>query len=457
MKKVKSFLAVLMALIMSMSFASMAFAADVAETDAANGVASGADAFAIGDTVTGKINSSEDVDFFTFTTAKAGLVTVTLEHAAKEEAIGTYFTVEILDADSNAVASFSAAANTATVTSPAFGAAAGKYFVKVTKGSICDSTVEYKLTAAINEDVLCEYESNNTREKATEIELSSKVSLKKYSGTLPAGATDVDYYKFEIDKPGYLYVFVENDANFKGEYAVELETYSEGSNGLAEWKKFGKFEVSKEDATVKSPSIGVAGSSEYYISVTGTEGGYKLYVVYVEDAQSEAEYNDAMAFATALPEKAFIYSSIFDKNDVDFYEIKVAEKTKYTVKVTADPKTVTTDAQWKVTVVNYNNEVVAGPVSATKTTAASVELSGLEAGTYYVKVEAGDILNTNIYTIEFTNDGADTSNMTFKELLGSIKWKTLLDNFSSWIGSVNFVKIIKDIFASIVALFASMG
>ncbi len=457
MKKVKSFFAVLMALIMSMSFASMAFAADVSEIDAANGVASGADAFVLGDSVTGKINSSEDVDFFTFTTAKAGLITVTLEHAAKEEATGTYFTVEILDADSNAIASFTAAANKATVSSPAFGAAAGKYFVKVTKGSVCDTTVEYKLSAAIDENALCEYESNNTRDKATEIELSSKTSLKKFSGTLPAGATDVDYYKFKIEKPGYLYIFVENDANFKGSYAVELETYSEGSNGLAEWKKFGKFEVTKEDATVKSPCIGVAGNSEYYLSVTGTEGGYKLYVVFVEDAQSEAEYNDAVAFATVLSEDTFLYGTSFDKNDVDFYEIKVADKTKYTVKVAAEPQTVTTDAQWKVSVVNGKNEVVAGPVTATKAAAATVELSGLEAGTYYVKVEAGDILNTNLYTVEIANDGADTSNMSFKELLGAIKWKTLLDNFSSWIGSVNFVQIVKDIFASIVSLFAIMG
>lgn len=457
MKKVKSFLAVLMALIMSMSFASVAFAADVAEADATNGVAADADAFAIGDTVTGKINSSEDVDFFTFTTTKAGLVTVTLEHAAKEEATGTYFTVEILDEDGNAVASFAAAANTATVSSPAFGAAAGKYFVKVTKGSVCDTTVEYKLTAAINEDALCEYESNNTREDATEIELSSKTNLKKYSGTLPAGETDKDYYKFEIEKPGYLYIFVENDANFKGSYAIELETYSEGSNGLAEWKKFGKFEVSEEDATVKSPTIGVAGNSEYYLAITGSEGGYKIYVVYAEDAQSEAEYNDAIAFATALPESTLIYSSTFDKNDVDFYEITVAEKTKYTVNVAANAQTVTTDAQWKVTVVNGKNEVVAGPVTATKAAAASVELSGLDAGTYFVKVEAGDILNTNIYTVELINDGADTSNMSFKELLGAIKWKTLLDNFSSWIGSVNIGQIVKDIFASIVSIFALIG
>ena len=457
MKKVKSLFAVLMALIISMSFASMAFAANVSEADATNGVAAGADAFAIGDSVTGKINSSEDVDYFTFTTAKAGLVVVTLEHAAKEEATGTYFTVEILDADENAVASYAAAANKATVSSPAFGAAAGKYFVKVTKGSVCDTTVEYKLSATLNENALCEYESNDTREKATELELSSKTSLKKYIGTVPAGATDVDYYKFETAKPGYLYIFVENDANFKGSYAIELETYSEGANGLAEWKNFGKFEVSKEDATVKSPCIGVAGKSEYYLSVTGTEGGYKLYVVFVEDAQSEAEYNDAVAFATALPEKAFLYGTSFDKNDVDFYEIKVADKTKYTVKVAAEPQTVTTDAQWKVTVVNGKNEVVAGPVTATKSAAAEVELSGLEAGTYYVKVEAGDILNTNLYTIELVNGGADTSNMGFKELLGTVNWSTLLGNFSSWIGSVNFVQIVKDIFASIVSLFAIMG
>ena len=457
MKKVKSFLAVVMALIMSMSFVSVAFAADVTEADATNGVVSGADAFAVGDKVTGKINSSEDVDFFAFTTAKDGLITVTVEHEAKAEAIGTYFTVEIADEDDKILATFDVAANDASVSSPAFGAVAGKYFIKMSKGTVCDSTVEYKLSVAVDEKALSEYEANDTTEDATEIELSTKTTLKKYVGTIPAGSSDVDYYKFEIAKPGYLYVFVENDATFKGEYAVELETYSEGSAGLTEWKKFGKFEVSKDDATVKSPTIGVAGDSEFYLSVTGTEGGYKLYVVYVEDSTSEAEYNDTIANANALPKEGFLYSTIFDKNDVDYYVIEVAEKTKYTVKVTADPKTVTADGQWKVTVFNAKNEVVTGPVSATKAKAAEVAIAGLEAGTYYVKVEGGDILNTNIYTIELANGGADTDNMSFKELLGNIKWKTFLDNFAGWLGQVNIGKIVKDIVASIVALFSSMG
>ena len=455
MKKVKSFLAVLMALVMSMSFVSVAFAADVTEKDADNGVVSGADAFAVGDTVTGKINSSEDVDYFTLTVAEAGIVTVTVEHAAKEEAIGTYFTVEILDESEKSIASFTVAANTATVASPAFGAAAGKYFVKVTKGSVCDTTVEYKITAAVNTDALSEYESNDVREDATAIELSSVYTLKKYSGTIPA-AEDVDYYKFNIAKPGYIYIFVENDAAFSGDFALELETYSEGADGLAEWKKFGKFEVAKADTTVKSPCIGVAGNTEYYLSVTGTEGGYKLYVVYVEDSTSEAEYNDSIAYANALPKEGFLYSTIFDKNDVDYYVIEVAEKTKYTVKVAAEPKTVKTEAQWKVSVVNGKGESVATSATATKDKAAEIELTGLEAGKYFVKVEGGDILNTNFYTVEYADNGADTSNMTFKELLGAIKWKTLLDNFSSWIGKVNIKQIVKDIVASLVALFSQL-
>lgn len=455
MKKVKSFLAVLMALVMSMSFVSVAFAADVTEKDADNGVVSGADAFAVGDTVTGKINSSEDVDYFTLTVAEAGIVTVTVEHAAKEEAIGTYFTVEILDESEKSIASFTVAANTATVASPAFGAAAGKYFVKVTKGSVCDTTVEYKITAAVNTDALSEYESNDVREDATAIELSSVYTLKKYSGTIPA-AEDIDYYKFNIAKPGYIYIFVENDAAFSGDFALELETYSEGADGLAEWKKFGKFEVAKADTTVKSPCIGVAGNTEYYLSVTGTEGGYKLYVVYVEDSTSEAEYNDSIAYANALPKEGFLYSTIFDKNDVDYYVIEVAEKTKYTVKVAAEPKTVKTEAQWKVSVVNGKGESVATSATATKDKAAEIELTGLEAGKYFVKVEGGDILNTNFYTVEYADNGADTSNMTFKELLGAIKWKTLLDNFSSWIGKVNIKQIVKDIVASLVALFSQL-
>lgn len=455
MKKVKSFLAVLMALIMSMSFVSVAFAADVTEKDTDNGVVSGAVAFAVGDTVTGKINSSEDIDYFTLTVAEAGIVTVTVEHAAKEEAIGTYFTVEILDEAEKSIASFTVAANTATVASPAFGAAAGKYFVKVTKGSVCDTTVEYKITAAVNTDALSEYESNDVREDATAIELSSVYTLKKYSGTIPA-AEDVDYYKFNIAKPGYIYIFVENDAAFSGDFALELETYSEGADGLAEWKKFGEFEVAKVDTTVKSPCIGVAGNTEYYLSVTGTEGGYKLYVVYVEDSTSEAEYNNSIAYANALPKEGFLYSTIFDKNDVDYYVIEVAEKTKYTVKVAAEPKTVKTEAQWKVSVVNGKGESVATSATATKDKAAEIELTGLEAGKYFVKVEGGDILNTNFYTVEYADNGADTSNMTFKELLGAIKWKTLLDNFSSWIGKVNIKQIVKDIVASLVALFSQL-
>ncbi len=456
MKKVKSILAVVMALVMCMSFASVAFAADVTETDAANGVASGADAFAVGDTVTGKINSSEDADYFVFTVAEAGLVTVTVEHAAKAEATGTYFTVAVLDEAEKAVVSFTVAANTASVSSPAFGAAAGKYFVKVTKGSVCDTTVEYKVTAAVDTDALCEYESNDTRDKATEIELSSTFALKKYSGTIPAAA-DVDYYKFDVEKPGYIYVFVENDAAFKGDFALEIETYSEGANGLVEWKKFGKFEVSKTDATVKSPCIGVTGGSEYYISVTGTEGGYTLYIVYVEDEMVESEYNDTIANANVLPDNDYLYCSIFDKNDVDYYTFDVAAKTKYTVKVKADPQTVTTDGQWKVTVINGKNEVVSGPFTVTKDKGVAIELTGLEAGKYFVKVEGGDVLNTNIYTVEYENNGPDTSNMSFKELLANIKWKPLLDNFSSWIGQVNFVKIVKDLVASIIALISSMG
>lgn len=451
MKKVKSILAVIMAVIMGMSFASVAFAADVTESDATNGDAVGANVFAIGDTVTGKIDASDDVDYFAFTVEEAGLVTVTVEHVANEEATGTYFTVEVLDVAEKAIASFAVAANDASVSSPAFGAAAGTYFVKVTKGSVCDTTVDYKITAKINTDVLCEYETNDTQETATEIELSSKYVLKKYKGTIPA-AEDVDYYKFNVEKPGYIYIFTENDADFKSDFVFELETYSEGSDGMAEWKKFGKFEMSKADATVMSPTIGVAGSTEYYLSVTGAEGGYTLYVVYYEDNSSEAEYNDTVTYANALPAEGVLYSSVFDKNDVDYYTFNVEAKTKYTVNVTADSLTVKDDAQWKVTVVNGKNEVVSGPVTATKDKAVAIELTGLEAGKYYVKVESGDILNTNIYTVGVVNNGPDTTNMTFIELLKNIKWKTLLDNFSSWIGKVDIKGIVKDIAASISGL-----
>ena len=106
---------------------------------------------------------------------------------------------------------------------------------------------------------------------------------------------------------------------------------------------------------------------------------------------------------------------------------------------------------------NYAKEDLSKYIDLGNYKGVAIELTGLEAGKYFVKVEGGDVLNTNIYTIEYTDNGADTSNMSFKELLGNIKWQPLLDNFAGWIGQVNFVKIVKDLVASIIALISSMG
>lgn len=456
MKKVKSILAVIMALIMGMGCMSVAFAADVTETDAANGVMADADVFSIGDTVTGKINSADDVDYYTFTITKAGRVTITVEHLATAEATGSYFTVEIVNADEKAIASFEVAANDASVSSPAFGAAAGKYFVKVTKGSVCDTTVEYKIKSTIDTNAYCEYEANDSRDKATTIALSSTVSLKKYSGTIPAEA-DVDYYKFEINKPGYIYIYIENDAAFKGDFALELQTYSEGTDGYAEWTTFGKSEISKADAKFKSPAIGVAGDTEYYLSVTGTEGGYTIYVVYSEDATSEAEFNDKIVYANALATGKLYYCSIFDKNDVDYYSFDIKSDNNYAVKVNADPMTVKADGQWKITIVNSKGSTLAGPVTITKDQGAEIELKDYAAGKYYIKVEGGDVLNTNIYTIECTEAEKEPPAPGFLDLFKKIDWQTLINNFSGWVGQINFIKIVMDISASLIALFAQLG
>lgn len=456
MKKVKSILAVIIALIMSMSCISVAFAADVTETDAANGVIADADVFSIGDTVTGKINSSDDVDYYAFTVTKAGRVTITVEHAATAEATGTYFAVEIVNEEGKVIASFDVAANDASVSSPAFGAAAGKYLVKVTKGSVCDTTVEYKIKSAIDTNAYCEYEANDTRDKATAITLSSTTSLKKYSGTIPA-AEDVDYYKFDVKKPGYIYIYVENDAAFKGDFELAVQTYSEGTDGLAEWTTFGKCEISKADAKFKSPAIGVAGDTEYYLSVTGTEGGYTIYVVYSEDASSEAEYNDKLAYANALEMGKMYYCSAFDKLDVDYYSFNIKSNYNYTVKVKADPMTVKNDGQWKVTVLDVKGATVAGPVTVTKDQGAEIELKDFAAGKYFVKVESGDVLNTNIYTIECAETEKEPPAPGFLDLFKKIDWQTLINNFSGWVGQINFIKIIMDISASLIALFAQLG
>lgn len=453
MKKVKVILSTLMAVIVAFGCMSFASAAVVDEQNDTNGSMETADVFTVEDTAKGKINSSEDVDWYCFETTEDGLVTVTLAHTANASG-STYFKVEICNADGKAEASFSSTGDAETASSPAFGAVAGEHYVKVTKGDVVDSTLAYEISVAINTDALCELESNDTYDKATEITVTGFGSYEKYVGTIPS-AGDTDYYKFEITKPGYVYFYIENDASVKGEYNVELQTWVNGNDGVAVSKTIGAFDVKKEDTVVQSPGVGVS-AGDYYLAVSGTEGGYKVYVGFAESEKRESEYNDTISDADLIANGGSFWGSLFDKNDKDYFKFVVDEDNS-NYKVTLSAYKTDVDAQWAITVLDVNGGVIVDTVTASNTNAASIDVIDLDKGTYYIKVESGAIDSSELYKIGVEYTGEDESDKSFVDILRDINWGALMDNFSGWIGQIDFMAIVSSIAASVIAIFSRLG
>ncbi len=453
MKKVKVILSTIMAVIVAFGCMSFASAAVVDEKNDTNGTMAAADVFKVEDTAKGKINSSEDEDWYCFETAEDGLVTVTLAHTANASA-SIYFKVEICNADGKAEASFSSTGSAATASSPAFGAVAGKHYVKVTKGDVVDTTLAYEISVAVNTDALCELESNDTYDKATAITVTNFGAYDKYAGTIPS-AGDTDYYKFTIAKPGYVYFYIENDATVKGAYNVELQTWVNGNDGVAVSKTIGAFDVTKEDTLVQSPSVGVS-AGDYYLAISGTEGGYKVYVGFAESEKRESEYNDTLSGADAIANGVTLWGSLFDKNDIDCYKFAVGEDNS-NFKVSLSAYKADVDAQWAVSVLDANGNVVVDAVTASNVKAAAIDVIGLDKGTYFIKVASGAIDSAELYQIGIEYTGEDESDKAFIDILRDLNWSVLLDNFSGWIGQINFKAIISSIAASVIAIFAKLG
>ena len=80
MKTAKKLLALLLALIMATSFASVAFAAN--EETENNATPASANVIGVGSSINAKLDEPTDVDWFKFVSDACGLATVTLTHNA---------------------------------------------------------------------------------------------------------------------------------------------------------------------------------------------------------------------------------------------------------------------------------------------------------------------------------------------------------------------------------------
>lgn len=463
MKKAKSLLALILAMLIAFGGAVCAFAAENLTETEENGTLATANVFGIGSSIKGKIGEANDVDVYSFTATESGLVTITLTHDVKTGAdpIATYFKVTAVDSADEFIDSFSSTGEEAS-DSIDFSVIPGVYYIKVESGSVLDTSFEYVLSAKINSSALFEKEPNDITSQATEMQLSKKGETKLYYGAITAG--DVDYYAVTFSKPSLALFGIYNTASKSGSYKASLVKIVDGLNGTPTEKVVGAITIDDGEEVKDSPLFGVNGGL-YYLKVEAigsSTGGYQVRV-FSGDSNStdEYEYNNEMKYANKIQVGKFATANIFDTSDVDIFAFDAPKSNKgYEITfVDYDGKKDVTNGQWTLEIVDENGDVVANKVTILNSETIVTETDVLETGTYYIKVTAGNVFTGETYKVSLaekkkasTDDEADDGKTTIGEFFEDIKaidWSGFWKNFEGWFEYINIFGIIKDLMTSV--------
>lgn len=494
MKNAKKFLALLLALMMSLSCVALASAEDTFVKNEAeeNGTVETANLIQMAQ-MEGVLSPATDVDCFKFTITKPGLFLLTFDHDYVNSA-DSYFCVELfkLVTDANNVKkeaklySFYSAGNqsddkdasnalkgvgkvVAPKCSLSVPAAGEFYYIRVSKGTVNDPTVNYKLAYTVDESSFCEKEPNDTPDNANVIvplfdSLPAKDS-EYYTGMLgpknDVNADLVDYYCINTTSPCYIYFGIKHDTSTtvsKASYKVDVLSYDVGSDGVySEPTPLGSFSLSRDDSYMISPSIGM-GAGSFIFRVTNTTpdyGVYQLFSYYKEVSATkpvESEPNGKREAADVISNTGKIYGSNLDPNDVDWYSVSVTSGEDFTMTFDCiDKSKLTAVARWTVDIYIHGTETIVGTFYPTSEKAATFELPKGTAAKYDIKVTSSvNLANPGDYEISFTHV-THQKDKTFIDRIKDLDFTALLEAFS-FITNFNWKEILPSLGAQLVKI-----
>ncbi len=478
MKTAKSLLALILAMLIAFgSFVCASAVEDPLETED-NGSTATADVFGLGTGIKGKLADTDDKDYFAFTSADSGLVTVTIKHDKKTGAdpVATYFTVTIFDATGTVEIETFKSKGIEDTKSIDFSANPGTYFVLVEGGNILDTTLEYTLSAKINKTALFEKEPNNIPSQATKLEISKdNNSLKNYYGAITlvneTDEKDIDYYEVTITKDSLVSFGIYNTTSKTGNYKASFIKVVDGINGKPLEKVIGTVTINEGDYLKDSPLFGV-GAGVYCLKVEGigsSTGGYQVRVFAgVTSTKDECEFNNEIKYATKIEAGDTITGNIFDKSDVDMFVLNAPEgNLGYDITISdynTDREVV--NGQWTIEIKDDNGEQIVDKKQVKNIETILSETEPLEKGVYYIIVTSGNVFTGETYKISvaakkeaITKDEPKKEITTIAELfeiMFSTDWTNFIKNFIEWLPSVNVIGIIADLLPGVVKLLSDL-
>ena len=315
------------------------------------------------------LTDENDVDYYTFTLDKNGLINFDIQQNPTSE-IG----VTLYYPNGKELETYYAFKGNEKINLFTQGLPKGKYFFKVYVESGKGQNLAYNVKGTFYERDDVELEDNNDYNKANPIKLG-----KVYTGYTDIGKDSYDYFRFTTDKNGLITVNGSSSAYVGLQYAL-LNSKKEV---LENWA------VDPEDDNSLFP-ISKTGlpAGTYYLVVKKTDGNYDneayhFKVDFKAGENYEKEFNDTIKEANSINLNTFYTGILSLDQDKEFYRFAIAKTKKTSIYITNPPKTTFT-----VKVLSSNGKVVK-QFTTKKGKGNIVKLAdlNLNKGTYYLDIE----------------------------------------------------------------------
>ena len=368
-----------------------------------NDSANDASALPINEPIVGSLDDTYDIDWFLLKLTEAGTVQFNLSHDLIESE-STYWRLWVYDAvgfdgyegDLNDLMMYSYVGKDASANSQLLGLAAGEYFIKITAGPSYSSVMPYTMTVNYTATDLCEKESDDSPDEASDIALNGP-----YVGSID-DPYDADWYKLTLTETGIVtfnlaHELIESESNYWRLWvydSLEYTGYEGDLNELMFYSFMGK------DVNKDAPAVGL-GAGTYYVKVTGgpsysSTTPYTLTPAWQATTLCEMEINDNPNSASPLSENSAYQGSIDDSYDADWYSFTLNESAY--VSFTLSHNVIESESNyWRIWVYDSSNfagyegdlnELLFNSFTGNNPSGTSEGLN-LGAGTYYVKVTGG--------------------------------------------------------------------
>ncbi len=283
-----------------------------------------ADALILGTAMTGKMATGEDLDYFKFSVADKGVLTLAFDLPIGFEVFDP-FTLSLYDDKGSLLNSI---ANGVSDTYQTSLSKAGDYYLAVSATYQYDYSEggSYSLKAShqVGSTAGFESEGNNSAAEANELTLGTAVT-----GQLASGE-DVDYFKFAVSDAGLLTL----DLDLPTDY----DYYDTFSLGL--YDSQGTLLNSYASGTDKTFKTVVPQAGEYYLALSAaysydySSGSYSLKASYAPGTIEgfESESNDSIETANALSLGEAVMGQLSSYADIDTFKLEALSAGLLTLK-----------------------------------------------------------------------------------------------------------------------------